>query len=163
MYVYSDADDKKHFIGTFDYSYDKFVCIDNIMFGARRMQTDTLNEGFVINDDDISAYSTQVYSPEQFKAKEFIRYRVNTDTKPSRVEFFYDMAQYESGSPVCFLDTTSNAFALRDRNGWEQYINRETAGVRKRVQARSLIVKTIHDRAEDYQIIDAGVQYKLLK
>jgi len=163
MYVYSNAEDKKHFVGTFDYSYDKFVCVDNIVLGARRMETDTLNEGFVINGTDIFGYSTQVYSPEQFKDKEFIRYRANTDTKPSRVEFFYNMDEYHSESPICILDTTANDFALRNRNGWEQYINREDAVTRKRAQGRSLIVKTIHDRPEDYKMIDEGIQFKVIK
>ena len=94
--------------------------------------------------------------------KEFIRIRVNSDNKPTKVEFFNDLQGLLIGDVKCELDTIANPLALKDYNGFEQYIPRQTIS-RDRMQGRLLIFKISHNLDEDFKIITTDIQYKQLK
>lgn len=157
--------------GTNDYNFDKFLSFDNTTYGMREMETYILNEGRIISGEQVNAFLTQACSVMKsttgrnsvdISDKEFIRIRVNSDNKPTKVEFFNDLQGLLIGDVKCELDTIANPLALKDYNGFEQYIPRQTIS-RDRMQGRLLIFKISHNLDEDFKIITTDIQYKQLK
>jgi len=149
--------------GGFDYNFDKYLSFENKTYGMRDMETYLLDEGRIINGELIDAFVIGASVPEQFRDKEFIRMRVNSDNKPVRIEFFNNLSQLLVDDVQAVLDTTTNPLALKDYYGFEQYIPRKTAPPRNRMQGRLLIFKIIHNLDEDFRITSTDVQYKALK
>jgi len=153
--------------GTFDYKFDKYFMSEHEIYASRDLQTFQLEKGFVINSANIVYELTTAFSPGNMSLeKEFIRIGIQTgkrgEMKPSRVEF-YD----ENMSLLCSLDqfAQGNLF-LKQYDGWEQFIGRKDVGAsssRDRVQDRTLIVKVIHNEAEDFKIVSTTIQYKIIK
>ena len=162
-YTFPYGERNKHWFGSYDYLFDKFVSFKNRTYGVRKMETYEVNKGFIINSGNIAGWILQVASPEQISGKEFIRIRIASDNKPIKVEFFDNMTQVLANQPQSILDTTSNAFALRDRDGFEQYIPRKTASPNNRMQGRMLLFKITHNTAQHFKIVNVGVQYKKLR
>ena len=129
----------------------------------RDAETFLLDEGRIINGQQIEAFVIQASVPAQFKDKEFIRIRINSDNKPVKVEFFNDLPQLLAGNVQAELDTVTNPLALKDYYGFEQFIPRKTAAPKNRMQGRLLIFKIIHNLDEDFRVSTTDVQYKLLK
>jgi hypothetical protein len=157
--------------GTNDYNFDQFLSFDNTTYGMRQMETYRLNEGRVISGEQVKAFLVQSCSvmnatkgrnSVDISDKEFIRIRVNSDNKPTKVEFFNDLQGLLIGDVKCELDTVANPLALKDYNGFEQYIPRQTTS-RDRMQGRLLIFKISHNLDEDFKIITTDIQYKQLK
>jgi hypothetical protein len=149
--------------GGFDYNFDRYLSFDNKTYGMRDAETFLLDEGRIINGQQIEAFVIQASVPAQFKDKEFIRIRVNSDNKPVKVEFFNDLPQLLAGNVQAELDTVTNPLALKDYYGFEQFIPRKTAAPKNRMQGRLLIFKIIHNLDEDFRVSTTDVQYKLLK
>lgn len=153
--------------GYFDYKFDKYFMSENEIYGSRDLETWHLEDGFVINGKNIVFELTNAFSPGNLSLeKEFIRIGLQTGKrgtmKPTRVEF-YD----EDMNLLCSLDQFSqgNLF-LKQYDGWEQFIGRKDASIspsRDRVQYRTLIVKVIHDEAEDFKVVSTMIQYKVIK
>ncbi len=161
-HVFSQKNDR--WFGYYDYSFDRFTSIGNKMYGFRNVETYDLGVGYVINGADIVYELTGVSAPKQFADKEFIRIRVNTgeEVKPTSFEFF-DKFQ---GPVIYRVDSSLGPMYMKKYRGWESYIGRKLASVsqqRNRVQGRLLIWKVIHDKPEDFRVIDVGVMYKNLK
>ena len=97
--TFAYGEQNKHWYGCYDYSFDKFVSYKNRMFGVRKMEKYELNKGFFINGKEIENWVLQAASPEQINGKEFIRIRVASDVKPTKIEFFDNMAQFKAGTP----------------------------------------------------------------
>jgi hypothetical protein len=149
--------------GGFDYNFDRYLSFDNKTYGMRDAETFLLDEGRIINGQQIEAFVIQASVPAQFKDKEFIRIRINSDNKPVKVEFFNDLPQLLAGNVQAELDTVTNPLALKDYYGFEQFIPRKTAAPKNRMQGRLLIFKIIHNLDEDFRVSTTDVQYKLLK
>ena len=93
-------------------------------------------------------------------SKEFIRIRVASDNKPVSVNFSYT----DEGANLCTLSQAIQGTRyLKDYGAYEQYIPREQSGDKYRLQGRLLIYKIIHNLEEHFEVVDVGVQYKLLK
>jgi hypothetical protein len=158
--------------GGFDYNFDKYLSFDNKTYGMRDMETYLLDEGRIINGELIEAHvigSSSVYSRSSMNSysrtpdKEFVRIRVNSDTKPVRIEFFNDLNQLLSNNVQALLDTVANPLHLKNYYGYEQYIPRKTDTPFNRMQGRLLVFKIIHNLDEDFRITSTDVQYKGLK
>lgn len=146
--------------GTYDYYFDKLLSFDNRTYGMRQMETYELNKGFVINGNNISNFVIGVCNLEEPKNKEFIRIRVNSNVMPVKIEFFDNISKVLAGTPDCVLDTTTNVYALKVRNGYEQYIPRKALTPNIRMQGRAIFFKIIHNKAEDFKIISSEIEYK---
>lgn len=150
--------------GYYDYEFDKFISVGNKMYGVKNVQTYELGKGYSINNADIVFEITGVSAPKQFSDKEFIAIKVNTgdEVKPTAIHFF---DKFE-GPVVYKMDISLGPLYLKKYRGWQQNIGRKLLSVsqnRDRIQGRSLIWKVIHDKPEDFRVIDLGVQYKLTK
>lgn len=153
--------------GTFDYKFDQYFMSDSRVFGSRDLQTFILEEGFIINNQQIVYELTTVFSPGNMSLeKEFIRIGIQTGKrgtmKPTRIEF-YD----EEMTLLCSLDQLNQgSLFLKQYDGWEQFIGRKDLAAsndRDRVQSRTLVVKIIHDEAEDFKVVSTTIQYKIIK
>jgi hypothetical protein len=125
-------------------------------------QTWELDKGFVINGDNIEMFLTQNTTPARGVEMEFIKIQVDSDNKPTKVEFLD-----EDYNVLCKLDQASKGpLYLKDYSGWEQFIPRKDVGAsaeRERIQSRLLIYKIFHNLAEDFRVIESVVQFKKIK
>ena len=160
--VFAYSAKNKRWMGSYDYDFDKYVSFKNKTFGSREMETYQLHRGFKINGESIKGKLIQVFSPDTIFGKEFIRVKINSDKKPSKIKFFFTKDQVESDTPICEIDS-SLPNALRDRDGFEQYVPRQTTSPNRRVQSRMIYVAIEHEAEEDFRITNAGVQFKRLK
>jgi hypothetical protein len=149
--------------GSFDYKFDKYVYVGNKVYGMRNLETYELNKGYIINGDPIIGVLLSCMSNPPFIDKEFVRIRINSDNKPTAVQFFNTLTQALNDDVQAELDTTTNVLALKDYRGFEQYIPRKTAAPNNRMQGRIVIYKIIHNLEEDFKIVTVGLQYKPIK
>ena len=150
--------------GTNDYGFDKFLSMDDRMFGMRDEETFELGKGFIINGQPVVFEATHASAMQPQADKEFIRIRINTgnNVKPTRVEFYDEY----NGTLLCFKDPSQGPLYLKNYRGFEGFIDRKLASVsltRDRVQGRLLVYKIIHSFASPFKLISTGVQYKLIK
>jgi len=149
--------------GGFDYKFDRFISFENKTFGVRGLETYLLDVGRIINGELIEASLISASATPQPSDKEFIRMRINSDNKPTKVEFFNTLSQLLNNNVQAELDTATNPTALKDYYGFEQYIPRKLAAPNNRMQGRLLVFKIIHNLDEDFRITTTDVQYKALK
>lgn len=146
-----------------DYRYDKFLSFNNNVYGMKNMETYELGVGNLIDGEEYECYVSGVSDADVFSDKEFIRIRVNSNTKPKRIEFFDDYEQYKSGTPSSIVDAVANPISIKDYNGFECYIPRKDLPPNLRQQGRKMIFRIVSDDNEDFMISTVGVQYKILK
>jgi len=154
---------KFQWVGRQDYRFDKYVFVDDEMYGMKDQTTYLLNDGFEINGEPIEAWLTQVFSEVPTKDKEFIRIGVETGgregVKPTKIEMLdqdgnviAEMSEIQQGTP--------NWLLMYDQ--WEQFIPR-LPNDGDRIQNRLLIYKIFHNLAGDFKIVNTTIQYKVLK
>jgi hypothetical protein len=157
------AENNKYWNGSFDYKFDRYVRIDNRLFGMRGLETYELNKGFRINGAPIMGVLLGCSSNPPFADKEFVRMRVNSNVKPVAAQFFNTIEQALTDDVQCELNVNTNPLHFKNYNGYEQYIPRKTLAPKHRMQGRILFYKIIHNLEEDFRIVDVGIQYKKLK
>lgn len=149
--------------GMNDFKYDKFTVTHNRIFGHRNLETFELGKGWIVNGEPVRFEVITGAAPEQQYDKEFIRVRINSNNKPTRIEFFKSI----SGNLQCAIDPAiQGPFYLKNYRGYENYIPRIDASEspqRSRFQQRLIIYKIIHNLAEEFVLIDSVIQYKKLK
>jgi hypothetical protein len=146
-----------------DYQYDKYLAIDNKVYGMKGLETYELGVGNLLNGEEFECYVSGVSDADSYSDKEFIRIRVNSDSKPKRIEFFDDYEQYISGVPSSTVDATANPINIKDYYGYECYIPRKAVAPFLRQQGRKVIFRIVSDDDENFFISTVGVQYKSLK
>lgn len=153
----------KHWVGGFEYLFDKYLCMDDsTMYGMKNGEVYELNKGNIINGLPLDCYVITASSPSQPNDKEFSRIRINSDGKPTKVDFFTSMAEYEANTPVATLNTVTNPLALKNYYGWEQFIPRRSDNT-NRLQGRMMLYKIEYEQPTDFVLVDTVVQYKTLK
>lgn len=145
------------------YDFDKYLAIGNKVYGMRDSKTYLLGVGNIYGRDNIECFVTGVSDKEIFYDKEFIRIRVNSNTKPERIEFFSSYEDYLNGSPSSIVDASASPVAIKDYFGYECYIPRKSVPPHNRQQGRLVLFKIVNSEDEDFTISSAIVQYKRLK
>ena len=148
--------------GYLDYRFDKFLTKYHEMYGQRALTTFKLNDGYRINGLPIEYEALQSYNPEPSVDKEFIRVRVNSTNKPTKVEFSKEV----DGTVLSYLDPSQGTFYLKDYGGFEQYVPRTLASVnsnRPRIQGRLLFTRIFYNLDTPFVLKDSGIQYKKIK
>jgi hypothetical protein len=146
-----------------DYVYDKYLSINNDVYGMKGMQTFKLGVGNLLDGQEYECYVTGVSDKDMYFDKEFIRIRVNSRSKPKRIEFYDDYEQYKTGVPSSIVDAASSPVAIKDYFGYECYIPRKDVPPNNRQQGRLLLFKIVSEEDEEFFITTTGVQYKALK
>jgi len=160
LFVFSQLN--KGFIGKYDFRYDSYLMNDNILYAMRDGETYELDKGYIINGNNIEASVLQACSPEAIFEKEFMFININSNIKPTRVEFYNEEMQL-----LCALDQSiQGPRYLKKYDGFYQHIPRQDALVsngRDRVQNRLLIYKIIHNLDSAFDIKSCVVDYKNIK
>jgi hypothetical protein len=146
-----------------NYRYDKYLSINNKVYGMKGMETFELGVGNLLNGDEYECYVAGVSNADSYSDKEFIRIRVNSHSKPKRVEFYSDYDAYLAGTPSSIVDATVNPLNIKDYHGYECYIPRKSVAPFDREQGRLVIFKIVSDDDEEFFVSTAGIQYKTLK
>lgn len=146
-----------------DYRYDKFLSINNDVYGMKNLETYRLGVGNLLNGDEYECYVSGVSNADSYSDKEFIRIRVNSHSKPKRIEFFDNYDEYKADNPSSIVDATANPINIKDYHGYECYIPRKAVAPNNRQQGREVIFKIVSDDDENFFISTAGIQYKTLK
>jgi hypothetical protein len=145
------------------YNYDKYLYIGNKTYGMKDGKTFELGIGNQIDGENMEAYVTGLSDAQIYSDKEFIRIRVNSNSKPDKI-FFYDSYQdYINDNYSSVVDATSNAIAIKDYYGYECYIPRRIVPPHYRQQGRVVLFKIVSTEDEDFLVTSTGVQYKQLK
>lgn len=145
------------------YNYDKYLYLNNSLFGHKGLVTYTLGVGNTINGQDMECYITGVCDKEIYFDKEFIRIRVNSNFKPDKIYFYDSYENYVSNSFSSVVDATVNPIAIKDYFGYECYIPRKIVAPNNRQQGRVVLFKIVSTDDEDFLVTSTGVQYKALK
>lgn len=146
-----------------DYRYDKYLAINNKVYGMKRMETYELGVGNTIDGQPYECELVGVSDADVYSDKEFIRIRVNSNSKPKRIEFYDDYQQYKTGVPSSTVDATANPINIKDYFGYECYIPRKELAPHNRQQGRLVIFKIVSEDDENFFVSTTGLQYKALK
>ncbi len=149
--------------GRNDYIFDRIISFNNTTFGVRNLETYQLDQGRILNGSLIEGELIPISSAQITEAKEFIRVRVDSDNQPVRIDFFEQVEQIKDSTPTASIDALADANALRDYDGFEQFVPRKTAAPNDRHQGRILFYKIVHNLDEDFIVKSIETQYKLLK
>lgn len=149
------------------YNYDKYLYYKNHFFGMKNRGeyngTFELGIGNQINGEDISCYVTGLSDAIIISDKEFIRIRVNSNSKPEQIYFYKSFNDYKTDTFDSVVDAVAVPLSIKNYFGYECYIPRSVVAPYYRNQGRVLIFKIVSSADEEFLVTSTGVQYKALK
>ena len=160
LFVFSQLN--RGFFGAYDFRYDSYLMNENVLYGMRDGETYELDKGYIINGSPIEFSVTQASSVDPIFEKEFMFINVNSNIKPTRIEFYNPLDQL-----ICALDEAiQGPRYLKKYDGFYQHIPRQDASIsagRDRVQDRLLVYKIIHNLEEPFDLKNCVIDYKIIK
>jgi len=145
------------------YNYDKYLYYKNHFFGMKGSGTYELGIGNQIDGQDMECYLTGVADANIIIDKEFIRIRVNSNSKPERIYFYKSYDDYKTNSFDSVVDATLIPLSIKNYFGYECYIPRSLFAPHYRNQGRLMIFKIVSTEDEEFLVTSTAVQYKGLK
>jgi len=145
------------------YLYDKYLYINNKLYGMKNSKTYQLGIGNELNGDPIECYVAGVSDKEIYSDKEFIRIRVNSNSKPEKIYFYDSHNDYKTDTFSSVVNSVLNPISIKDYFGYECYIPRKILSPYYRQQGRLVIFKIVSSSDEEFLVTNTGVQYKALK
>ena len=129
----------------------------------KRGRTYELGIGNQIDGEDMECYVTGLSNAVVVVDKEFIRIRVNSNSKPEQVYFYKSYEDYKNDNYDSIVDTTTTPLAMKDYFGYECYIPRSFYPPYERNQGRVVIFKIVSSQDEEFLVATTALQYKQLK
>ena len=126
-------------------------------------KTFELGIGNQINGETIESSVTGISNKDVFSDKEFIRIRVNSNTKPEKIYFYDNYDNYVAGTHSSVVDAVATPLNIKDYHGFECYVPRKLLSPYQRQQGRLLIFKIVSTSDEEFLVNSTSVQYKTLK
>lgn len=151
----------KKFLGTTDFNYDKCISFENLSYGYRAGTFKMDSGSYILNGSNITVILDEASAKSQYAAKEFIRMRCNSNIRPDKVDFFNNKISYLSGVPDATIDLIANPLLLRDYNGFEGYVPRQTVN-KERMQGRAMIYRITETSNTQFILVDVGIMFKIL-
>ena len=149
------------------YNYDKYLYYKNHFFGMKNNGqyngTFELGIGNQIDGVDMPCYLSGLSDALIIADKEFIRIRVNSNSKPEQIYFYKSFNDYKSDNYDSVVDAVSVPLSIKDYFGYECYIPRSVVAPYYRNQGRVLIFKIVSSADEEFLVTSTAVQYKALK
>lgn len=145
------------------YNYDKYLYNNNIFYGMKDSRTFVLGVGNQIDGEDMEAYVSGVSDKMIYFDKEFIRIRVNSNSRPEKIYFYDSYQDYITDNFSSVVDSIINPLKIKDYYGYECYIPRKALPPHYRQQGRVVLFKIVSSDNEDFLVTSTGVQYKQLK
>jgi hypothetical protein len=176
-YVMAYSVANKHWNDRYDYRFDRYISIDNKVYGIGNRGTNVrkgantyvIEDGELIGGQKMVSEVWNVCAPVKFYPeepvpwileKEFIRIRIASNLKPTKV-YFYDYY----GQDVQAELTADYDYYLKNYGNFEQYVPRRLAiadAERKRMQGRAMIYRVIYEGG-GFIVRQIAVQFKTLK
>jgi hypothetical protein len=145
------------------YNYDKYLYNNNLLYGMKDAKTFELGVGNQIDRQDMECYVSGVSNADLYYDKEFIRIRVNSNSKPEQVYFYESYEDYINDNYTNVIDTVAVPLSMKDYFGYECYIPRKAVAPFNRLQGRVVLFKIVSSADEEFLVASTGVQYKKLK
>jgi hypothetical protein len=145
------------------YLYDKYLYNNNLLYGMKDAKTFQLGVGNQIDGEDMECYVSGVSNADLYYDKEFIRIRVNSNSKPEQVYFYESYEDYINDNYTNVIDTVAVPLSMKDYFGYECYIPRKAVAPFNRLQGRVVLFKIVSSADEEFLVASTGVQYKKLK
>jgi hypothetical protein len=145
------------------YNYDKYLYENNDLYGMKNGKTYQLGIGNQIDGVDLECYLSGVSDKEIIYDKEFIRIRVNSNSKPEKIYFYSSFNDYKNDNYSSVVDANANPINIKDYYGYECYVPRKIVAPYYREQGRVMIFKITNSSNEEFLITSTSVQYKTLK
>ncbi len=145
------------------YNYDKYLYNNNLLYGMKNAETFELGVGNQIDGEDMECYVTGVSNADLYYDKEFIRIRVNSNSKPEQVYFYESYDDYINDNYTNVIDTVAVPLSMKNYFGYECYIPRKAVAPFNRLQGRVVLFKIVSSADEEFLVASTGVQYKKLK
>jgi hypothetical protein len=149
------------------YNYDKYLYYKNHFFGMKNEGeyngTFELGIGNQINGEDMPCYVSGISDAVIIADKEFIRIRVNSNSKPEQIYFYKSFNDYKTDTFDSVVDAVVVPLSIKNYFGYECYVPRSVVPPHYRNQGRVLIFKVVSSADEEFLVTSTGVQYKALK
>lgn len=149
------------------YNYDKYLYYRNFFVGMKNNGeyngTFILGIGNEIDGEPITCYLSGVSDAVIIADKEFIRIRVNSNSKPEQIYFYKSFNNYKTNTFDSVVDSNAVPLSIKDYFGYECYIPRSVVAPYYRNQGRVVIFKIVSAEDEDFLVTSTAVQYKALK
>jgi len=145
------------------YDFHKYLYYKNKLFGMKATGTYELGVGNQINGQDMPCYLSNVSDAEIISDKEFIRIRVNSNSKPEQIYFYKSFDDYKTDSYDSVVDANAVPLSIKNYFGYECYIPRSIYAPYERNQGRVVIFKIVSSEDEEFLVTSTAVQYKALK
>lgn len=145
------------------YDFHKYLYYKNKFFGMKATGTYELGIGNQINGQDMPCYLTGVSDAVIIADKEFIRIRVNSNSKPEQIYFYKSYADYKNDAYDSVVDANAVPLSIKNYFGYECYIPRSIYAPYERNQGRMVIFKVVSSADEEFLVTSTAVQYKALK
>lgn len=133
MVVFSDK--IKNWNGNYSFKFDYFATADQKTYGFRDGLIYELHSGNAINGSNMNFNIIVVFNPEDWKFQSFVRFAINANIVPTRVEILDEDLNVIS---------TMDAADIRDYGNWEQYINLTITNP-KRIQGQKMMMRLAYD------------------
>ena len=154
-----------------DYDYDKYLSMYNKLYGMKKGITYLLGVGNQLNGETMpsSVANASIGEPSKYlvdplyASKEFIRIRVNSNHKPSKIYFYDDYESYLKDAYSSVVDSTALSYSIKDYGGYECYIPRKAVAPYLRQQGKVVLFKIVNEENEDFSVSATMVQFKELK
>lgn len=146
-----------------DYVYDKYLQIQNRLYGMKDLITYELGIGNLLSTKNIVCNLVGLSDAEILWDKEFIRIRVNSNSKPEKIIFYNSYKDYINGVDSSLVDSASIPLSIKNYHGYECYIPRGSVAPYFRQQGRVVLFQIISSADEEFLVSSVGVQYKNLK
>jgi hypothetical protein len=149
------------------YNFDKYLYYRNFFVGMKNNGeyngTFILGVGNEIDGQPITCYLSGVSDAVIIADKEFIRIRVNSNSKPEQIYFYKSFNNYKTNTFDSVVDSNAVPLSIKDYFGYECYIPRSVVAPYYRNQGRVVIFKIVSAEDEDFLVTSTAVQYKALK
>lgn len=145
------------------YDYGKYLYYKNRLFGMKGSGTYELGVGNQINGVNMPCYLSGVSDAVIIADKEFIRIRVNSNSKPEQIYFYKSYDDYKTNTYDSVVDANAVPLSIKNYFGYECYIPRSIYAPYERNQGRMVIFKIVSSADEDFLVTSTAVQYKALK
>jgi hypothetical protein len=149
------------------YNYDKYLYYKNHFFGMKNEGeyngTFELGIGNQINGEDMPCSVSGISDAVIIADKEFIRIRVNSNSKPEQIYFYKSFNDYKTDTFDSVVDAVVVPLSIKNYFGYECYVPRSVVPPHYRNQGRVLIFKVVSSADEEFLVTSTGVQYKALK
>jgi hypothetical protein len=145
------------------YDFHKYLHYKNKFFGMKSTGTYELGVGNQINGEDMTCYLTGVSDAVIIADKEFIRIRVNSNSKPEQIYFYKSYADYKTDTYDSVVDANAVPLSIKNYFGYECYIPRSIYAPYERNQGRMVLFKIVSSADEEFLVTSTAVQYKALK